>query len=730
MRSSRIQSRITVPASWPVSGQVTLILILIVTGNMVLPPSSLAQPPGPELFAKDPRTPLELWGAVDYLIRTGQAKKAVPYLDRFMKGRPDDASLLAIRDRFGPGSILQLDDDPATRPFVKPLADALADAARRHAYQPERLAQFVSELTKSPEEQDYAIRHLRGVGAHAVPYLVDALSQPDLAPEKRELLIHNIGRLDSTVIPGLVAVLASPDPALVAAAARALGSIGDRGAIPHLTFIAASLGSPPAPASAAREAIAHLTGKPFSAQGHTPVQVLTKAAWRYHRHQVDLPEEPVEIWSWDSNRKAPVPRKVSRREAEATLGLQLADEALRLDPKDHDAQVAQLSLTMEKAIEQIGWSAFPAKDQATFAAATASGPSVLTDVLQAAVAAGKADLAAAAAMALGQVTDAAALASTGSPHPLVNALRAPGRRVQLTAAKALVKLAPTQPFPGSSWVVPALARFVINQALPRAVVIDNNPNRGSQLAGFLINLGYDSQLEPTGNQGFRTATETADVELILISYDLFRGWGLRDTLASLNADARTAAIPVAVYSPVDWPLKHPNLERDYPHLQFLVQPVDADMLKQQLKKLPAPLTQEERAGYSREAVALLAQIAKDPKKPIAADLAPAEPALTAALRAADASLEAAAVLSAIPDPDAQRSLADLVLDPSQTQAMRSQAAAELTRSIQRFGPLMSADQEARLATTLRDEANPGLRAGLAAIVSALSPKTNREVKAH
>ena len=41
---------------------------------------------------------------------------------------------------------------------------------------------------------------------------------------------------------------------------------------------------------------------------------------------------------------------------------------------------------------------------------------------------------------------------------------------------------------------------MINQALPRAVVIDSNPNRGSQLAGFLINLGYDSELELTGSQ--------------------------------------------------------------------------------------------------------------------------------------------------------------------------------------------------------------------------------------
>ncbi len=95
--------------------------------------------PGPELFAREPRTPIELWEAADYLIRTGQAKKAVPYLDKFQKSRPDDATLVAVRDRYGAGSFLRLDDDPSTRPFARPLSDALAagraavrDPARPH----------------------------------------------------------------------------------------------------------------------------------------------------------------------------------------------------------------------------------------------------------------------------------------------------------------------------------------------------------------------------------------------------------------------------------------------------------------------------------------------------------------------------------------------------------------------------------------------------------------------
>ncbi len=682
--------------------------------------TATAQPPGPELFAKEPQTPVELWDAVDYLIRTHQVKKALPYLDRFAKSQPDDITLITIRNRYGPASILQLMDDPATRPYAKPLADALMGASRRYATQPERIARFISELTGSPEEQDYAVRHLREAGQYAIPPLVDALTRPGLSSQERDLLIRNIGRLDSSVIPALAVVLDSPDSSVAAAAATTLGLIGDQQAVPFLTFPAASSTTPPAVRTAAQQAIASLTGHPFAGQPRTPVQTLTATAWRYHRHQIEFSDDPVVVWSWDNVKKAPVPRELSRSEAEGILGLRFAHEALELSPKDRDAQVVQISLALEKAVERVGFEAFPAKDQATLGAATATGTAVLGDVLKTAIADGKTDLAAAAAIVLGQIADRSALASTGRPHPLVDALYAPGRRTQFAAARALANLAPTNPFPGSSRIVPTLARFAIHQPLPRAVVIDGNPNRGSQFAGFLINLRYDPELESTGTRGFVTATETADVELILVAYDLFGDrWDLNDTLTNLKADSRTAGIPVFVYGPLDLAVKRPNLARNYPGLRFLVQPGDASLLQKQLTGLAPSLSPAERAGYAREATTLLARIATQRKGPLTPDLSAVEPALAVALRSPETGSAAATALGEIPHPDAQRSLADVALDPSGAPAPRGQAITQLVRSIQRFGPLISADQEARLSRTFADEPDAEVQAGLQKLISAL-----------
>ncbi len=70
-----------------------------------------------------------------------------------------------------------------------------------------------------------------------------------------------------------------------------------------------------------------------------------------------------------------------------------------------------------------------------------------------------------------------------------------------------------------------------------------------------MDLGYVAELERTGSDGFLAAAESADVELILVSYDLHYGdWKLTDTLANLQADARTKGVPLFVYGPLRRPV--------------------------------------------------------------------------------------------------------------------------------------------------------------------------------
>src|SRR5271157_4011764 len=109
-----------------------LVLMAVALAGLNLPAPALAQ---------EPRTPTELWSAIDYLVRTGQSKKAVPYLETFVKSQTDDTTLVEIRDKYGAGSILRLADQPATSKYAQPLVERLTAAVRRYTTQPERIAQ-------------------------------------------------------------------------------------------------------------------------------------------------------------------------------------------------------------------------------------------------------------------------------------------------------------------------------------------------------------------------------------------------------------------------------------------------------------------------------------------------------------------------------------------------------------------------------------------------------------
>jgi hypothetical protein len=685
-----------------------------------------AQVPGPEIFGKPPTTPMELWDAVDYLVRTGQAKQAVPYIEKFLDSRPEDEALLQVRDRFGAGSFLRLQDHAPTRKFAEPLVQKIGEASRRQATKPERIAGAIAALTKSREEQDYGVSRLRDAGPFGVPPLLQEIDRASDNPESRALLVRNMGRLDISAVPPLLAALRASKPALVIDAAEALGRIRDHRAIPALTALAASGERSLPERDAARRAIERLTGRPFGAQAKTPLRLLTDEARRYHTHAIRFPGDPVLIWVWDEASQAPVPRTVSKSEAEGYFGLSLARAALAIDPTDRAAQVVLVSLALEKAVERTGFDKFPEGDASnTLATAVSAGSAVLSDVLRTAIVDRKDDLAAVAAGALGKVTDTNALAVNGQANPLVEALSAPGRRARFAAARALVALDPRKPFAGSSRVVPTLAQYVTTQGEPRAVVIDGNVANGSKLAGYLKALGYEPDLAMTGADGFRAASESADVEVVFVEHALVQGdWKLHDTLANLRADARTAGLPIYIVGPLASQVDLGSLLDRFPGVKFVVTPTDAKTLDRQLAfgGRPRLISDEERSSYAKEAAVLLAQIAARPGSPFASDLNRIEPELTTALNLPETSLAASAVLGDVADPNAQRGLADVLIDPSKPWPLRVSAAAHLARSVQRFGPLVAADQEAKLLSAFDREVDPALRTALGTVIGALRPK--------
>lgn len=695
-------------------------------GNLVIPVVARAQAPGPELFAKPPETPLELWEAVDYLVRSGQADRSVPYLAAFLKSKPSDAILLQIRDQFGAGSIVRLQDSPATRAQAEPLLRMMADASVRQARDPERIRRAVAALTKTHDEQEYAVERLRAAGPYAVPYLVEVLNNPQLSLNDRSLIDHNMGRLDRSAVPALAATLDSPNTVVAADAAEALGRIGDPRAVPFLTY-AASQPEDNALREPARRAIARITGRAFNAQPQSPISLLVSEARRYLTHAVVFPGAKVVLWKWDQSE--PVPQVVSRGEAEGILGSRFAREALALDPTDLNAQATLVSLAIQKSVERVGLANFPARDPVgAFPLAMASGPTVMGEVVRGALADGLSDLGAAAVMVLGRVADRDALATDDRPHPLVEALSAPDRRVRFAAAQALVNLAPQQNFPGASRVVPVLSQFIATQTVPKIVIIDGLELRANTVASILREYGYDALTSTRGDRGFRLASDSADVEAIFIGVSQLHGsWLVGDTVRNLRADASTAGIPIIVYGALRTRDRIGDLLTSYPRISFTVTPVDAKgfrpIFDREMGRMGVrPLTPAERAGYAEAATSLLATITMRPGSPLNANVTVAEPSLAIALTNPASSLAASVALADVPNADAQRSLADVVLGGGGELPLRLRAADSLARSIQRFGPLVTRDHENQFVAAFDGAKDPVVRSALANIIGALRPK--------
>ena len=531
-----------------------------------------------EIFAPDPKTPLEFWDAADYLVRTGQAAQAVPYLNAFLKANPDDATLLEIRDRHGVGSILRLEDDPATRPFARPIADRLA-AGHAPERDPPRADRAVHRRAdaESQEEQDYAVERLREAGSYAVPALVQALGNAGLSADDRASIVRNMGRLDRSAVPALIAALDSKDPRLAADVADVLGRIGDPRAIPHLTFLAAHGESPSPVRAAARRAIASLTGRPFEAQPRSPVRVLLDEARKYHVHAVNFPGDSVLIWAWDEAQNAPAPRQVSKERGGGVLRPPAGPRGVAARP-DEPCRAGPPREPGAGQGRGAGRASPPSRRTTRRTPSPRRWPPART--CSATCWSRRSPTARPTSPPRprppwGRSPTATRWPATGRPHPLVKALWAPGRRAQFAAARALVTLDPRGPFPGSSRVVPVLARFVTNQAPPKAVIIDGNVNRASQLAGFLKALGYEPQVAETGDRGFRLASESADVELILIDPHFVQGhWRLVDTLGNLRADARTAAIPTFVVGPRNVGIQLDDLFARFPGVKYLITPTE------------------------------------------------------------------------------------------------------------------------------------------------------------
>lgn len=690
------------------------------------PARGIGQAPGLESFAVQPQKPEELIDAIDYLVRVGRDDQAVGLAQKLVDSQADTETLLRIRDRFGTGKLLTLQStpNPRLRQLLNQFADSVAKAAFEGMRDESRIAKLIKQLGASKEETELAREGLSRAGSPVVSSLINAYLADDATPQSRRAIQQALNALQTSAVPGLVGALRHPDARARAAVAEALGEIRDHRALPWLVYQSTQAGEV---GQAAGQAVMKLN---HGRSVDSPLRFLTSEAASYLDRDVYFTSPNVETWVWNEKENELQSVTLDKNVAEGAIGYRLARLALNLDPNDAAAQAIALSTLLQEESDRLG-AAFPKEDPAgVWAMALASGPRTLENVLKRALLTGRHEAVAVLAIkALGQVAGVNDLATgTGRPHVLVDALSSTDRRVQFEAAKTLVELDPSERFPGSSRVVPALARFIqANPQMPRAIVVNNNMVEGSNWISYLKNAGYDALLETSGRDGFMEAARRGDAELILVSTQMDpTGWDLPETVSNFKADARTAGVPLIVVGALDAKLRLRTLLSNNPGLGFMVSPANEAIARRQIdfqlaKLVVSPLTTVERVNYATQASALLSRLASE-KGPNAmtAMLGSLDPHVYRSLKVRSG----ASTLAPVPTPDELGDLAGRVLQESLPAPERIKAAQKLAGLIQKSGvdaPAEQAQKIDELFLKLGQGGDKQLREGIAALVGVNKP---------
>jgi CheY-like chemotaxis protein len=682
---------------------------------------------------QEPETPAQLFDAILLTLRLDRPEIALRYLDTLLKLEPDDATLLAIREKHGTGTFLELSRIEALQPQAEELLQRVTGAALRRINDSAFVDGVISDLAGAPRQRMEALNELRHLGTVAVPPLLQRLAAPT-AQTDRGLLLNTLVQLGEPAVAPLLGAVRVPQEELRSDVIELLGYLGSEDeVVPHLWYPAYAEGQPTGVQSAAKRALARqLYGSPDAVARLPAAGIsdrLRKVARQHLRGAASWKIDDnglVGLWTWDGAAGTVVEHRVSPRSASLFIGQELAREALTLSPQDADGQTLFLTLALSSDIHRNGWDKpIPEGSGTAHDLALTAGADVTERVLKLALEEKSPAAAVAALHVLGQNGSRHLLQYKGRSAPvLIAALDAPDERVQFAAASAIMQLDPDAPFRGARRIVEIFARALGGSDQPRTVVVDPNVERATFVADLLSRLGYNAGIATTGMDGFLMAAEQGTIDLAVLHLNTIQ-WELSQTIENLRADSRTANVPIAIYGPRGLQSSVQRLiDRNQP-VVYLEEANDTRDVSQTLRPFlaqvtPPALTSDQRAEQMAAAAYWLTHIAQGQRTKIF-DLKTAETSLANTISNPDLARDALIALGAIGTPTAQQTLADAALGPGFELPVRETAALQLAFHIQRFGGLLTNEQLDSIQNTWEATTEPEMKTALASVIGSLQP---------
>jgi CheY-like chemotaxis protein len=710
--------------------------LLVYSSSIQAQPAPPAPLPGkvvgiePSPLLVEPKTPEESFAAALLMVDLARVDLARKYLEQFEASAPDDAMLMAMRDKHGTGEFLKLARIKDLQPLSSDLLDRLNAASRKQSEDPAFVDALLARLSQGSAQRELAITELRNAGPRAVPQVIRQMSQPNMEGQQDQL-VYALIRMGRQIVPPLLGALDTPQERVRAAIIGILATLEAKEAIPYLWFPAFAEEQPLGVRMAAHQALNKLVGtsrteRLSSVEASVELRRLSRLLYE---NSALLPRDEagtVTIWGWDPEQQTVVAKTYSPQIASILLSTRFASQSLAMSPDQPEPQQQYLASLLGLEVLQQGWDKArePLPGTAMYLAVTA-GETTVANVLADALSADQRATAVAALEVLGQIgTREQLLGQKGLKSPVLAALNSPDTRVQFAAAVAILRMEPRVAFPNASRVVSILSRALTDPGQATAIIIDADSARASEAGSYLAELGYEPVTATTGRDGFERAATTAGVEIVVVHANCIR-WDLTQTLSNLRADSRTAAIPIVVYGAEDVRNSVARLVARNKPAMFIAESSTSSDFGRQFAPLTReakspPISPQERSQQKIASAYWLSLIATNRNSQIF-DVATAEKEIAIVAEDPDVGGNALAALSSIGTGSAQRRLAEVASNPQLDPPLRQAAGLQLGFHIQRFGLLLTKDEVGAVHEAWVSADNPTIKAALAGVMGTLRP---------
>lgn len=653
------------------------------------------------LLQSNPQTPSELVRAMKVLLDIRRAPVAKLLVKALLDTQPAPQELDRLLEEFGSATFIGLAATPEFGPEMGKFVANLFEQAQTFRENPERLDKMIRAL-RSPQirTRHEAVAQLSRTHTAAVLALLRALADSQRADEHaavRQMLVD----MGTDAVGPVTGALRTSDPALRAQVIQILGRLASRQALFNLLRPAVDPAMEPDVRQAAQHALEAILGSiPTLSEAQSALEQEVTRRLGYAVAHSGETQPTTEVWDWDAAQNASVLRTPAVSVAAVDQAAVLARDLLALRPNHSPTRELCLTALLTAArLDQDLDAQLPTGPGTAHDIAAEQGADALDDVLAGALAARNYAAAQAAAEILGEIGKPTLLTRfTQRPSPLASAAMSGDRRVRFAALDAALKLAPNIRYAGSSAIADDLAYFAGTSGVPRVLVGHPRSEAAQLLAGYLAELGYETDIATNGRSLLAQSITSADYDFILVHFNL-PGMQIDDILAGLRRDGRTERLPVGILAAEDRLRWAERLAGGVPLTDAFLEPVASTTMKFRADHLLALVGRhqvpfERRQAWAATALDQIDRLAATRKGNIY-DLQPVVPAVTRAMAVPALGASALRALANLGTVAGQQALLETANRGTQSIESRQRAADEFRRSVQRYGILLTAPEISR-----------------------------------